>query len=155
MRRSSFSALSPLALLALLCACSGGGTSSTSPTAHPYWAVVMSASNQTATCASVVFYERQNGGGWNGPIPPDSGSKLRSGESGTTEFTYRPATTSAQFRIQAAFFANKNCSGAKSGATAVSSTLTSESTLTARLSGRPGAYTISFAVAPTSAGKRS
>jgi hypothetical protein len=136
-----------LAGLAFLSGCGGSGSSTPPAPQHPYWAVLLNAINHSQTCAAVTFYERENGGGWNGPIKPDDGSYVKSGGSTGTEFTYFPTTYNAQYRVQAIFFSHKNCSGTKTLVQAESQTLTNEARLNASLHGNPGSYAITLVAA--------
>jgi hypothetical protein len=112
MRLLSASPLTCVAIVVLLSGCGGGGSSPAPPT-HGYWAADINVTNNSTTCASVSFYQSDNGGAWFGPSFPDSGPHLKAGAAVTTEFTYFPSTYSAQYRVVAKFFAHKNCSGSE------------------------------------------
>jgi hypothetical protein len=135
-----------LAAGAILLSGCGGGTTSSAPV--PYvnpWVVEMTANNATAGCTWVAFFLRINGSGWQGPINPDAGYRVKAGESGSTRFTFQSNQTNAQFRIQARFYKATTCTGTATIVQADSQTLYAQSAgITGTLKDKSGRYAIAL-----------
>jgi hypothetical protein len=144
----------PLERFALLVVCAislsacggGGGASSPAPYVSP-WAADVDATNDTAVCAAVGYFEKINGSAWYGPINLDEGPHVKPGQTGTSERTFRSSQPNAQFRVQAGFYKSKSCSGPQTIVQADSQTIegsAGNANLTAVLSGTAGNYAIAI-----------